>query len=257
MNEQLRVENGIAYSTYGESGRPSIVFLHGIRLGRDIWQAHALALARTYHVVTVDLPGHGASADVPFTADGIAEILEHVLEHVASPRPLMVGYSLGGYVTMQFAATHPERTSGLLLAGCTLDFESWKRWPYDISVRLSQPLPDAVLDWLMNLSLRVSLPRRWAQLVSPIPFNRDVFPRTNALARQEVRFSEKLSGYRKAVLFVNGEYDLVFRMDERRFLKRVPQARLRVLRGVDHTAPMRRVEEFTSIVREFAGKVFT
>jgi pimeloyl-ACP methyl ester carboxylesterase len=183
-------------------------------------------------------------------------MLDHVLMKVASSPPLLVGYSLGGYAAMTYASAHPERTRGLLLTGCTLDFETWKRWPYEISVRLSQPIPDSVLDWLMNLSLHVTLPRRWAQLVAAIPFNRDVFTRTSAYARQHSRISDKLAGYRKPVLFVNGEFDLIFRIDERRFLSHVPQARLRILRGTDHTAPMRRVEEFTTIVREFAGKVF-
>ena len=249
------MNNGFAYSTYGDPQRPTIVFLHGIRLGRDIWQPHARALSRTYHVVTIDLPGHGASADVPFTPEGIASTVEHVLMNVATSPPLIVGYSLGGYVAMQYASVHPERTRGLLLTGCTLDFESWKSWPYEISARLSQTIPDSLLDWMMNISLQLTLPRTWAKLVSGIPFNRDVFSRTSTLAHQESRFSEKLAGYRKPVLFVNGEYDLIFRVDERRFLNRVPQARLRILRGVDHTAPMRRVEEFTTIVREFAGRV--
>ena len=256
MNGQLRARDGIAYSEFGERGRPSIVFLHGIRLGREIWDAHARELARTYHVVTIDLPGHGDAARVAFTSDGVAEILDHVMERVASPKPLVVGYSLGGYVTMQHAAAHPDRTSALLLAGCTLDFESWKHWPYELSVRLSQPIPGDLLDRLMRLSLHLVLPRDWAHLVAGIPFDRDVFARTSELARKEARFSDKLRAYRNPVLFVNGEYDVVFRLDERRFLKRVPQARRRVIRGAAHTAPMRRSAEFTAIVREFAGKVF-
>ena len=256
MNGQLRAPDGIAYSTFGERGRPSIVFLHGIRLGRDIWEPHARRLSRTYHVVTIDLPGHGGAAHVPFTSEGVAEILDHVLGRVASPKPLIVGYSLGGYVAMQHAAAHPERTSGLLLCGCTLDVESWKRWPYELSVRLSEPIPRSVLDKMMQISLHLVLPRRWARIVAAIPFDRDVFSRTSELARRQARFSDMLAAYPNPVLFVNGEYDVVFRLDERRFLQRVPQSRLRLLRGVAHTAPMRRDTEFAAIVDEFAGKVF-
>lgn len=249
------MNNGLAYSTYGDPQRPAIAFLHGIRLGREIWEPHARALMHAYHIVTLDLPGHGANTGIPFTPEGIATTVAEVLATVSPSPPLIVGYSLGGYVAMQYAALHPERTRALLLSGCTLDFESWKSWPYEVTARLSQTIPESVLDWLMNVSLRLTLPRNWARLVSGIPFNRDVFMRTSALAHAS-KFSEKLKDYRKPVLFVNGEYDLIFRADERRFLNRVPQARLRILRGVDHTAPMRNVEEFTAIVREFATKVF-
>ena len=68
--------------------------------------------------------------------------------------------------------------------------------------------------------------------------------------------SDAIASYRKPVLIVNGEYDVAFRADERRYLHRLPQARLRLMRGVDHAAPMRRVAEFCTIVDEFAQQVF-
>lgn len=58
------------------------------------------------------------------------------------------------------------------------------------------------------------------------------------------------------MLIVNGSYDLFFRLDEKRFLHRLPQARLRLMRGTDHTGPLRRSGEFASIVEAFAAMVF-
>jgi pimeloyl-ACP methyl ester carboxylesterase len=245
-----------AYTLYGDPTRPSIIFLHGIRLGREIWGPHARALAHDYHVITLDLPGHGALAGVPFTSDNLNDLLDAVIAQFTSSPPLVVGYSLGGYATMQYASDHPDRTRALLLSGCTLDFESWKRWPYELSVRLSDAIPEMMLAPILKVSMRLTLPKRFAEIASLIPYNREVVSQTYAIARAERRFSEKLVGYHKPVLFVNGEFDLIFRLDERRFLRCVPQARLRILRGVNHTAPLRRVEEFTSTVRVFAQKVF-
>ncbi|HEV7178371.1 MAG TPA: alpha/beta fold hydrolase [Candidatus Baltobacteraceae bacterium] len=245
-----------AYTTYGDPANPTILFVHGIRLGRDIWSWHARELASRYFVVTVDLPGHGALENEAFTTANIAALFNHVLRDVCSAAPLIVGYSLGGYAAIEYAQHYPEHSRGLLLAGCTLDFEGWKRWPYELSTRLSEMLPTPVLEYLLVWGLRLSLPRTWADLVLAIPFNRNVFGETTSLAAVSSRFSEKLAGYKKPVLFVNGEYDLAFRMDERRFLKRIPQARLRLIRHTDHTAPMRRSQEFLTVVREFADRVF-
>jgi len=245
-----------AYSTFGDAGNPPIVFLHGIRLGREIWKEHAAALSRHYHVVTLDLPGHGALAGMSFTQENVTALLDEALAPLAQP-PLIVGYSLGGFVAMRYATRFPERTKALLLAGCTLDFEGWKWWPYGASVALTETLPDAWMSALMNVTLNLTLPRQMANVVEAIPFDRAVFSQTSALVRSTHHAIDAIAGYRRPVLFVNGEYDFVFRSDERRFLHRLPQARLKIMHGVDHTGPLRRVGEFTSIVGEFAQNVFT
>jgi pimeloyl-ACP methyl ester carboxylesterase len=242
-------------SEYGDRRNPAILFLHGIRLGRDIWAQHARALVDRYHVVALDLPGHGSLEHIPFSEQTIARLLGEAIGLHCSRPPLIVGYSLGGYIAMDYASHRPEETRALLLSGCTLDFEGWRHWPYEVSSRLSEIVPQQWYDLVTHYTLRLVLPKTWASLVEEIPFNRSVFSRTNALKRQ-IRFSTRLARYRKPVLFVNGEYDFIFRSDERRFLQRVPQARLRIVPGVDHTLPMRRIHEFTSIVRAFADAVF-
>jgi pimeloyl-ACP methyl ester carboxylesterase len=245
-----------ATSEFGDRSNPPILFLHGIRLGREIWTPHAKALASRYHVVTSDFPGHGALAGVPFTQENVSALIDHVVDEIVTAPPLIVGYSLGGYVAMRFASHSPDRTAGLLLAGCTLDFEGWKWWPYGLSVKFTEMLPRPWYDAFVHASLALTLPRQWVDVVEAIPFDRDVFTQTSAIVREQRHALDGLAGYSKPVLIVNGEYDFAFRSDERRFLHRLPQARLRIIHGVDHTGPLRRVEEFTGIVDEFAKKVF-
>lgn len=245
-----------ATSEFGDRSNPPILFLHGIRLGREIWTPHANALASRYHVVTSDLPGHGVLAGVPFTDETVSALVDRVVDEVVAAPPLIVGYSLGGYVSMRFASRSPERTAALLLAGCTLDFDGWKWWPYDMSVKFTEMLPRPWYDAFMHASLALTLPRHWVDVVEAIPFDRDVFTQTSAIVRQQRHALDSIAHYRKPVLIVNGEYDFAFRSDERRFLHRLPQARLRIIHGVDHTGPLRRVGEFTEIVDEFAKKVF-
>jgi pimeloyl-ACP methyl ester carboxylesterase len=242
-------------SSFGDPSRPSILFLHGIRLGRAIWDQHVLALSQRYHVVTLDLPGHGALTGVPFTAENLDAQLDEALATMATP-PLIVGYSLGGYVAMSYAARFPGRTRALLLADCTLDFDRWKMWPLDASFGFMQMLPRPMLDAFLHTTLYMALPPRYAEIVRRIPFDSDVLSRVNAIAANAARLSDAIASYREPVLIVNGEYDVAFRTDERRYLHRLPQARLRLMHGVDHAAPMRRVAEFCTIVDEFAQQVF-
>ncbi len=245
------------FTEYGDRRNPAILFLHGIRLGREIWAPHARLLAQRYHVVTVDLPGHGALSHVDFSEATLRDTISNAVENICASPPLIVGYSLGGYVAMEYSAHHPDHTAALVLAGCAMDYEGWRRFPYEMSVRLSEMVPRHWLDAFFHVSLRITLPTSVAEVVEQIPFNRDVFRRTAAIAGGNKRFSEMLGTYRKPVLFVQGEYDVLFRMDEKRFLSLLPQARLRVIRRSDHTAPLRRVKEFSDIVADFAERIFS
>jgi pimeloyl-ACP methyl ester carboxylesterase len=113
-----------------------------------------------------------------------------------------------------------------------------------------------MLDAFLHTTLYMALPPRYAEIVKRIPFDSDVLSRVNSLALSVARQSDGIATYRKPVLIVNGEYDVAFRSDERRYLHRLPQARLRLMPGVDHAAPMRRVAEFCTIVDVFARQVF-
>lgn len=213
-------------------------------------------LVDRYHVLALDLPGHGSLARMPFSDHTIGALLDDTIAKHCSAPPIVVGYSLGGYVAMEYAAHRPQQTRGLVLAGCTLDFEGWRHWPYAVGAHFAQLVPEQWYDATSHFMLHLLMPRAWASLVEAIPFNRKVLARTNATIAGHAQFSKRIARYRKPVLFINGEYDFIFRSDERRFLQKLPQARLRIIQGVDHTAPLLRVQEFTHLVREFADHVF-
>ena len=89
------------------SGAP-IVFLHGfLGTGRD-WSGVISHLSgRT--CITYDLPGHGKT---PWTDERIEDLLAKVLP----PEPIdLVGYSLGGRLSIRFAISHPSRIHSLTL----------------------------------------------------------------------------------------------------------------------------------------------
>jgi 2-succinyl-6-hydroxy-2,4-cyclohexadiene-1-carboxylate synthase len=79
---------------------------------------HAVAFARTFRVITVDLPGHGRSGtaspdrmSVERTADDLATILERAN---AAPADVL-GYSLGARIALRLAVAHPGVVRRLVL----------------------------------------------------------------------------------------------------------------------------------------------
>ena len=244
-----------AVHVYGDPGNPPIVLLHGLRLGAAIWREHAPALSTEFFVLVPDLPGHAASAAMRFDPRSCEALLREAIRRHCMQPPLIVGYSMGGYVAMRYTRDHPADSAALLLGGCTFDFNGVWGGAYKSLATLLSRLPRPMLDALLASYFRARLPKSVADAIVPLRFNQHVFE-TSAEFAMEEPYSESLRGYGKPVLVVNGAWDALFRSQERRFA-RAMHAEIAIVRGSDHAAPLRRPAEFCDIVRTFARKVFT
>ncbi len=251
--------NGVDFSrairTYGDARNPPILFLHGIRLGAAIWEPHANELSDEFFVVTPDLPGHGRLAGLPFEPSLNDAFLAYIAENVTTRAPLVVGYSLGGYVAMRYAVDLPDRTAGLLISGCSTDVVEGKALLYELAVAFASQFSARRLQNFLALCFQLTLPNRVTDVVIPLPFNQRVFE-TSRSTIVNVRYSELLAYYPKPVMIVNGEYDALFRPDENKYAQ-AANAELIVVEGSDHAVPLRRPKEFSTYVRRFARSVFS
>jgi len=107
------------YERHGDGPRV-LVFLHGLLLDSQLSRRLAADLAeRGFHVVLLDLPGHGRS-DKPRHAsahrmDSYARYVVALLDELAIPEAVVGGVSLGANVSLQVAVQAPERVRGLLV----------------------------------------------------------------------------------------------------------------------------------------------
>src|SRR5918993_2692882 len=116
----------LEYTEYGAGDR-WVVLLHGQLMTRRTQQPLARALAAEgFHVVTLDLLGHGRSdrpADpLVYSVSSFADQVEALLDHLGAERAVVGGMSLGANVSLEFAATWPQRTQGLILETPVLDY---------------------------------------------------------------------------------------------------------------------------------------
>ena len=98
----------IYYEIHGE-GRP-LVLLHG-GLGSGSMFAPVMPLyAANHRVVTVDLQGHGRTADVdrPIDVRLMADDIAELIRRLGLEKPDVMGYSLGGGVATFVASKYPE-----------------------------------------------------------------------------------------------------------------------------------------------------
>jgi pimeloyl-ACP methyl ester carboxylesterase len=106
------------YVDTGGAG-PAIVMIHGIA-GNLLHFDYALAgrLAGEFRLILVDRPGSGysaraAGADASLTAQAAA--IAKLIGALGLTRPLLVGHSLGGAVSLALALDHPDSVGGLAL----------------------------------------------------------------------------------------------------------------------------------------------
>ncbi len=106
-------KHNIDYSISGEG--PSLVFLHGFGEDQRMWQGYIQAF-ENYQVITIDLPGFGQSVVIPNSTISImAEVVKTVLDQEAIDHCILIGHSMGGYVTLNFAHHYPDRLLGFSL----------------------------------------------------------------------------------------------------------------------------------------------
>ncbi len=111
----------IRYVTQGE-GEP-VVLVHGLLASALMnWQIPGVmaALARDHRVIALDLPGHGGS-DKPEKAEAygvqMAEDVVLLLDHLKIDKAHIVGYSLGGMITVKLLTRHPDRVRSAAVCG--------------------------------------------------------------------------------------------------------------------------------------------
>ncbi|KQP46264.1 alpha/beta fold hydrolase [Pseudorhodoferax sp. Leaf274] len=108
----------------GQPGRPAVLFLHGYRQSYLSWSAQFSSdLAQRCHLVAYDLRGHGNSGQ-PWQASAYdtsrpwADDMAAVIQASGLVRPLVVAWSFGGNVAMDFLRHHADvPLAGLVLVG--------------------------------------------------------------------------------------------------------------------------------------------
>jgi len=89
----------------------TIVLLHGFLESLDIWTSFSEQLSRQFNVITLDLPGHGASGSFGEThsMELMADCVNAVLSHLKISQAVVAGHSMGGYVSVHVAEKYPEK----------------------------------------------------------------------------------------------------------------------------------------------------
>ncbi len=110
----------IFHKMYG-GGYP-LIFLHGFCETHFVWHTLIDDLQENFQVITLDLPGFGNSPilEEGFSIDDVAWAVKEKLDELGVKQCIMIGHSLGGYVTMSFVRQFPDQVDGFCLFNSTV-----------------------------------------------------------------------------------------------------------------------------------------
>ncbi|MEX2116834.1 MAG: alpha/beta fold hydrolase [Bacteroidota bacterium] len=107
------------YEACPEHPRDTLVLVHGLGTSTSTWTHILPDLAREYHVIAPDLPGFGFSIPKDgfpvYSIDEYVAVLEQFLDNTLSGEFVLLGHSLGGWITMKYALRNPQRVNQLVL----------------------------------------------------------------------------------------------------------------------------------------------
>ena len=205
------------------------------------------ALMQSHSVITVDLQGHGRTADIPerpITFEQHAKDVVGLLKYLGIPKTHLFGESFGGVIATMIAVHYPELVGRVATYGATFG-------PPEISVKPEvlhtnpAPTPD---------SRGIQLQREHYKKVAPDP---EYWPTIwgKVFSNQWGGFSnEELASIKAPLLIAVGDHDFVRLEHALETFKRIPNAELAVIPDASHFILFSEQQRVIPVVKHFLEK---
>ncbi|MGZ6143255.1 MAG: alpha/beta fold hydrolase [Myxococcales bacterium] len=149
----------IAYREYG-SGPRVVVLVHGLLMDGSMFEKVVPALAaRGHRVVTLDLPGHGASEQpydmAAYSMPAFGGDVIALLDHLGVERGVVGGTSLGANVGLEVAVAAPERVQALFLEMPVLEKGIAAAGAVFVPLALALRVSQRGMRWVSRLARRI------------------------------------------------------------------------------------------------------
>ncbi|MFJ4141648.1 alpha/beta fold hydrolase [Pseudomonas sp. NPDC089734] len=244
------------YEEYGQ-GEP-VLLLHGLGSSCLDWEYQIPILAERYRVIVMDARGHGRS-DKPrerYSIKGFSADVEALIEHLHLGPVHVVGLSMGGMIGFQLAVDQPHLLKSLCVVNSAPEvkvrslgdaMQLLRRWTLSRLVSmetLGKALGKLLLPKPEQAELRQRIADRWSR-----NDKRAYLASFDAIVGWGVQ--EKLSRITCPTLIISADHDYTPVSLKEAYVKRLPNARLVVIKDSRHATPLDQPETFNRTVLEF------
>ena len=250
-----RVDLGDHETVVSESGQGEpYILIHPLGLDWRVWRDVVPHLMEEFRVVAYDLRGHGYASNAP-KLESIAQLVDdlvRLIDELGLKKARIGGVSLGGCVALQMALQHPERMISLALV-CTM-----ARVPREAMLAradaaerdgMASQVAATLLRWLTP---EVVAENPWYVRYARERVIRSLVPNWAAAWRALAQFDvlDELQKIAVPTHVIAGEKDLAATPDGymRPIADRIPNAKLSVIPGAPHLAPLAKPHEVATLL---------
>jgi non-heme chloroperoxidase len=213
--------------------------LHGGMGNALNWSNQIEALVGAGHlVVLMDTRGHGRSThgNQVFSYRRFALDVGLLIQHLALPEVILVGWSDGACTALEFARAAPAQVKGVVFFACNVD-------------------PSGTLEFRMTDAIQNCLTRHKRDFENLTPaLNRfeDLQPALEPMQKNEPNYSPReLAEIDVPVVVVQGERDEFIKLEHAKYIaSSLGHGRLQVLEGLGHFAPIQDPDRFNRVILE-------
>jgi pimeloyl-ACP methyl ester carboxylesterase len=276
----------VHYVDHGGTGKP-IVLVHGLGGSHVNWAAVGPALTAHGRVVALDLAGHGRTRSVNRNArvTGNRQLLGAFLRTVAGEPAVLIGNSMGGYLSMAAAADEPDRVSSLVLVDPACPVKEGVKWDRRVFYLFMGYALPGIGGLLLRRRRRLPAERMVEEMLalccvdaSRVPpavvaahvdmarerqglgraYGRDFLDAQRSLMAQLLRrdgYFRMVASVRAPALIVQGDRDRLVNVESARALAALrPDWRLEILEGVGHVPQLEVPERFLKVVEPWLAE---
>ena len=269
----LTTDDGVKlhYEEVG-SGRP-IVFVHEFAGDCRSWEAQMRYFGRRYRCIAFNARGYPPS-EVPdnvsnYSQERARDDIKAVLDVLKLDKAHIVGLSMGGFATLHFGFTYPQRALSLVVAGCGYGASGDKKAQFTAEVeaaaaRFEQLGMDKAAEGYASAPSRVQFqnkdPRGWREFADQLAGNSTrgaALTMRGAQARRPSLFDlvEQMKAITAPTLVVSGDEDWPC-LEPGILMKRtIPTAGLVVMPNCGHTMNLEEPAAFNQHVADFLHAV--
>lgn len=231
----------INYLDYGKKNGKVIVLLHGWGQNTEMMDMLGKPFMEEYRIINIDLPGFGKSEEPTYiwSLDDYVEMLDEIFKNLKIKKPILIGHSFGGRLSIKYASNHDVEKVVLLGS----PFRPKKKVPFRTKI----------YKFLKKVPVLKKL-EKWAKTKIGSRDYRNASEMMRGILVKTINedLTENAKLIKAPVLIIFGDQDTEVPVDEARILEKlINNAGLVIYPGCTHYAYLERLNQTIAVLKEF------